>query len=163
MGLPISGSVAEIFSLYFELLVIKHNIENKSVVFYNRHVDDILIIYDCTKTTHTQILNFANSLHNNLQFSLTQETDGNNTLEHLLIHRTTQGFEIEIYRKPTSIVPVIHFTSNQPIEHEIVACRFSLTRLHPLPLIPTNKQKEQNAILHIAKTNGFLTIVTYKT
>jgi hypothetical protein len=85
MRLPISGSIAEIFSQYFEHLVIKHKI-------------------------------------NNLQFSLTHETDANNTLEHLLIHRTTQGFETEIYRKPTSIVPVIHFTSNQPTAYKTAAC-----------------------------------------
>jgi hypothetical protein len=153
MGLSISDSVAEIFSQYFEHLVIKYNIDIKSLVFYTGHVNDILIIYDCTKTTHTQILNFANSLHNNLQFSLTQETDANNILEHLLTHRTTQGLEIEIYRKPTSNVPVIHFTSNQPTEHKTEACRFSLTRIHPLPLIPRNKQKEHNAIIYISKTN----------
>lgn len=132
-GLPTSGSVAEIFSQYFEYVVIKHNIENKSVVFYTRYIDYILIIYDCTKTTHTQILNFANPLHSNLQFILTQEKDADNTLVHLLIHRTTQEFETEMYIKPTSIVPVIHFTSNHPMEHKTAACRFSLTRINTLP------------------------------
>lgn len=58
-GLPTSGSVAEICSQYFEHLVIKPNIDNKSDVFHTLYFDDILIIYDCTKTTHTQILNFA--------------------------------------------------------------------------------------------------------
>jgi len=52
-GLPTSGSVAENFLQYFEHLVIKYNIDNKSVVFYTQYFDDIVIIYDCTKTTHT--------------------------------------------------------------------------------------------------------------
>jgi hypothetical protein len=127
---PYQARLKNFFSQYFGRLAIKHNTDIKSVVFYTRQVDDILIIYDCTKTIHTQILNFANFLHNNLKFYLTQETDANNTLEHLLVHRTTQGFEIEIYSKPTSIVPVIHFTSKQPIEHKTAACRFSLARIH---------------------------------
>jgi hypothetical protein len=71
------------------------------------------------------------------------------------MHRTTQRFEIEIYRKPTSIVPVIHSTSYQPKEHKTAACRFSLPRIDPLPLIHRNKQKEQNTIIHIVKTNEF--------
>jgi hypothetical protein len=52
-GLSTSGSVAENFLQYFEHLVIKYNIDNKSVVFYTQYFDDIVIIYDCTKTTHT--------------------------------------------------------------------------------------------------------------
>jgi retron-type reverse transcriptase len=46
MGSPISRLIAEIFLQHFENLTIKHHIENKSLIFYTRYVDDILIIYD---------------------------------------------------------------------------------------------------------------------
>jgi len=63
---------------------------------------------------HTQALNFANSIHSNLKSSLTQEIDANVSLLDRLVHRTTQDFEIDIYRKPTSTDTVINFTSNHP-------------------------------------------------
>jgi len=52
-----------------------------------------------------------------------QEIDANASLLDLLLHRTIQGFEIDIYRKPTSIDTVIHFTSNHPKKHKTAANR----------------------------------------
>jgi hypothetical protein len=46
MGSPLSGLVAELFLQYFELHTVKHSLETKSVIFYTRYVDDILIVYD---------------------------------------------------------------------------------------------------------------------
>ncbi|GFG32294.1 hypothetical protein Cfor_02691, partial [Coptotermes formosanus] len=46
MGSPLSGLVAELFLQYFELHIVKHSLETKSIIFYTRYVDDILIIYD---------------------------------------------------------------------------------------------------------------------
>ncbi|GFG32297.1 hypothetical protein Cfor_02694 [Coptotermes formosanus] len=43
---PLSGLVAEIFLQYFELHIVKHSLETKSIIFYRRYVDDILILYD---------------------------------------------------------------------------------------------------------------------
>ena len=82
--------------------------------------------------THTQIINFANSVHNNLIFSLMQKVDSNISFLDLLVQRTTQGFEISIYRKSTSTDMVIHFTSSHPIEHKRAALRFLLSRIHQL-------------------------------
>ena len=45
---PISSLVAEHFLLYFNNLFVKHNIDNKTVLFNTRYLDDILIIYDHT-------------------------------------------------------------------------------------------------------------------
>ena len=41
----------------------QHNLDNKPIVFYTRYFDNILIIYEHKTTTHTQILNFTNSVH----------------------------------------------------------------------------------------------------
>jgi hypothetical protein len=53
----------------------QRNIDNKSIVFYSRDVGDILIINEHKTSTHTQVLNFANSVHSNLKLILTQELD----------------------------------------------------------------------------------------
>ena len=62
---------------------------------------------------------------------------------------------MDIYRKPTSTDTVIHFTSNQSVEHLTAAIRCLLIRMHQLSLISRNKKKAWTTILHITKTNGF--------
>jgi hypothetical protein len=55
MGSPISGLVAEIFLQIYEHVIVKYMLENKNIVFYNRYVDDILIIFDDHKMTKKNI------------------------------------------------------------------------------------------------------------
>jgi hypothetical protein len=47
---PISSSVAEHFLIYFNNSFIIRKINNKSVLFNTRYVDDVLIIDDHTKS-----------------------------------------------------------------------------------------------------------------
>ena len=84
-----------------------------------------------------------------------QELDANISFLYLLLHKTTQGFEISTYRKPASTDALIPFSSNHPIGHKRAALRFFLSRMHQLPLTYRNEKLEWNVILHIAKTNGF--------
>jgi hypothetical protein len=72
---------------------------------------------------------------NNIAFSESYFLD-------LLVHRTTQGLEISIYRKPVCTDTVIYFTSRNPIEHKRAALQFLLSRMHQLPLTPKNKEQE---------------------
>jgi len=62
MRSPISGLIEEIFLQYFETLIIKDVTESKRIIFYARHVDNILIIYDHSKITSTQILDYASTI-----------------------------------------------------------------------------------------------------
>jgi hypothetical protein len=75
VGSPITGLNAEIFLQYFENLKIKHITESSHTIFYNRYVDNILIVNDRTKITSAQILHCVKTIHTNLQFKLTLETD----------------------------------------------------------------------------------------
>jgi hypothetical protein len=77
-----------------------------------------------------------------------QEKDAYISFSDLLIHKTTQGLEINIYRKTTFTDTFIHFISTHPTEHKTAAFRFFLMRMHQLPLSPRNKQKEWKMILH---------------
>jgi hypothetical protein len=141
--------------LFLVSLIIKHHIENKSLIFYTRYVGDILIIYDWTRIECTQIVQHVITIHNNLTFNCTLETDGSINFLDLLIHRTNINTEIEIYRKSTTTNTIIHFTSNHTYVHKIATFRFLLTRMQLLPLTPQYKQTEWRNILHIAKTNGY--------
>jgi len=40
---------------------------SKHIIFYTRHVDNILIIYDHSKITSKQILDYVNTIYNSVQ------------------------------------------------------------------------------------------------
>jgi len=52
MGSPISSVNAEIFLQNYEDKYIKQFLEDKSIIFYARYIDDILIIFDKKKPIH---------------------------------------------------------------------------------------------------------------
>ena len=55
MGSPLSGTMAEIFLQQLEISHIKPLLDSKCIAFYSRCVDDILVIYDATRTNHTLV------------------------------------------------------------------------------------------------------------
>ena len=70
MGSPISGTMAEIFLQQLENSIIKHLTDTRILSFYTRYVDDILLIYDSTRTNPDNILQYINTIHNNITLSL---------------------------------------------------------------------------------------------
>jgi hypothetical protein len=48
---PLSSSIAEHFLQDLEQNRLKHLLEGKKIVYYNRYIDDIFIIYNQTKIT----------------------------------------------------------------------------------------------------------------
>jgi hypothetical protein len=73
MRSPISGTMAEIFLQHIENKHIKQALDPKNIILYTRFVDDILIIYDSTRTTADDIYKYINNNHDSLQFSPTHE------------------------------------------------------------------------------------------
>jgi hypothetical protein len=140
MGSPILSIISEIFLQHFETCILKHYLENKSLVFYKRYVDNILILYDQDKVQHHQIIRTANNIHPNLTFNHTLEINGAINFLDLSINRTETNITIDIYRKPTATSTVIHI-SNHPQEHKNAAFHFLLNRMHNLPLTEQQKKK----------------------
>ena len=64
MGSPISDTMAEIFIQHLENSFIKHHLYSKSMTFYSRYVDDILIIYDSSYMNPNAITQYASTIHN---------------------------------------------------------------------------------------------------
>jgi hypothetical protein len=96
MGYPISGLIAEIFLQYYEQHIVKDSLDSNNITFYNRYVDDILIIYDSRKTNINNIKNFMNMIHKGLQFKATEETDNSISFLDLLITRANNKLSINI-------------------------------------------------------------------
>ena len=54
MGSLISALVAEILLQHYEDNLLKNILDNSNITYYNRYVDDILIIYDHSKTNRNE-------------------------------------------------------------------------------------------------------------
>ena len=102
MGSPLSGDIAEIFLQHIEQTNNKQIMENKNITFYTIYVDDILIIYDSTHCSATDINIYMNAIHPNLKFTPTQEVNRTINFLDLTITRHDSTFDINIYRKPTN-------------------------------------------------------------
>ena len=144
MGSPVSGTIAEIFIQHLEDSLIKHLLDSKTIAFYARYVDDILIIYDSSYTNPNAITQYANTIHNNLQVNPTPENAGQISFLDLTITRKTTNLEIDIFRKPTTTNTTINYLSNHPLEHKLAAYRYYIDRMFKLPL------NKQNQLIDIA-------------
>jgi hypothetical protein len=105
--------------------MIKHCLETKSILFYARYVDDILIIFDKSALRIDTLTNTLNDIHNSLTFTPSPKTERKISRLDLKIIRNNSTFEIDIFRKPTTTDTTIPFTSNHPLEHKTAAYRFS--------------------------------------
>jgi len=124
--------------------------------------DDILIIYDAEATNHDYLTQYTNTIHNNLQFNPTLQSEGHINFLDLTITRRNTHIEIDIYRKPTTTHTTIHFTSTHPNEHKLAAYRYHISRMLSLPLKATQQKREWETILHIAQQNGFPPAMIHK-
>ena len=134
MGSPFSGTVAEIFLQHLEKTHFKHLNDSNHLLFYARYVDDILIIYDSTLTSPTNIQHYMDTIHSNIKLNRTHETNNNVKFLDLTITRKPTSLELDIYRKPTAMDTMINFLSNHPLEHKLAAYRFLINRMLSLPL-----------------------------
>jgi len=144
MGSPISGTMVEIFIQYLEDSLIKQHLESKSIAFYSRYIDDILIIYDSSYTNPNSITQYANTIHNNFQINPNPENAGQINFLDLAITRKTTNLEIDIFRKPMTTNTTINYLSNHPLEHKLAAYRYYIDRMFKLPL------NKQNQLIDIA-------------
>jgi len=162
MGSPLSGTMAEIFLQHLENFHIKPLLDSKRISLYSRYVDDILIIYDATRTNPETIVHHANSMHSNIRLSPTLETNNQISFLDLLIIRKSQRLEIDIYRKPTTTDTTINYLSNHPMEQKLAAYRYHIERMLRLPLNRTRQLREWKTILHMATSNNFPTTLLQK-
>jgi hypothetical protein len=68
MGSPVSGLAAKIFLQTYGNPLVKNIPEDKTIIFYSRYVDNILLIYDRTRINPEHINSRINKLHKNVQF-----------------------------------------------------------------------------------------------
>ncbi|PNF32319.1 hypothetical protein B7P43_G14024 [Cryptotermes secundus] len=147
--------MAEVFLQHFEQREVKHLLEDKHIIYYNRYVDDIILIYNQLKVTPQFILDQFNKQNKNLHFTLNEEESNQITYLDLQLTNNHGQIRMEIYRKPTSTDTTISNSSCHPKEQKLAAYKNWLHRLAILPLDNVAKSKELNTIINIAENNGY--------
>jgi hypothetical protein len=121
---------------------IKKLLDTKNMLLYTRYIDDILIIYDATRTHPHAINAHINQIHDNIKLNPTYENNMYINFLDLTITRKQTKLEIDIHRKPTTTT--INFLSNHPIEHKMAAFKYHISRMYSLPLAPEKNKKNGN-------------------
>ncbi|KAF2344598.1 Reverse transcriptase domain, partial [Trinorchestia longiramus] len=100
MGLPLGPTFANIFMCFNETKWLKLCPKEFQPVFYRRYIDDTFLLFR-EKSHATLFLDFINSKHPNIRF--TMECENNNELPFLdcLVTRRENKFEVSVYRKNT--------------------------------------------------------------
>jgi len=99
MSSPLSGTLAELYLQKIEKDHIKQWLDNKEISYYERYVDDIIIIYNKERIKEEQILHAMNNVDENLTFKLTPENKNTINFVDLTIRKKQNKLELGIYRK----------------------------------------------------------------
>ena len=112
MGSPLSGAIACLYLEFLETGPLKDALPKNST--YLRYIDDTLLICP-TRTNIEKLVQNLNKIDDNIQF--THEEENNNSLPFLdiMIHRTNDGLQYSVYRKPTFKNDLIHYYSHHDV------------------------------------------------
>ena len=155
MGLPISGTLAEIYLQHIEELYIRHWIESKAIIYCKRYVDDIIIIFNHNKTNEIAITSIMNYINEQLESKTTMEVNKSINYLDLIISRNINKIELSVYRNPTNANITIQYTSNHPWDHKRAAFTHYINRELTLPVTEQARTQEWENIFNKAQQNGF--------
>jgi len=162
MRSPISGITAEIFLQHLEQSYVRSLLDSKHITFYARYVDDILIIYDASRTNTDTITQYSISTHRKLQLNpKLVAKDRVNFLDLSIIRKASQ-IEIDVFRKPTTTVTIVSFLSIHPGEHKIAAYRYYIERMFNFPSIMTDFTMSGKPSSTLQKNNKFPNTLPHK-
>lgn len=155
MGNLLSPLSAELFMNNFELKIKEHPYF-KLFKFWYKYVDDVLALFLGTKRQLNTFLNFINSLHSKIGFTMEFEENNKINFLDLTIKKHQNKLKFEIFHKPTHIDTVIHNSSAHPFANKLAAFHSYIHRLINVPLSDSDFQKELNIIKQIAVNNGYV-------
>jgi len=154
-GAPTSSIFSELYLQHLESTRIYDILMNHNIEGYFRYVDDILIVYNESKTDINYILDCFNKLTPKLEFTLERETNCRISFLDITICREQKCFSMDIYRKPISTGVIIPNDSCHPREHKVAAIRYLHNSMVSYQLALENMEKEHNTILQILNSNKY--------
>ena len=118
MGSPLAPTLANLFLSHWEQIWLNTCPNNCKPTFFKRYVDDTFVLFDSPeKPLH--FLEFLNSQHNNIKFTIEQEQNKSLPFLDTTITIKNNNFESSIYRKPTFTGLGTHFLSHTQLIYKI--------------------------------------------
>ena len=129
MGSPLAPLLADWFVTKIEnnILLNNHHVAYKPS-YYRRYVDDIFAVFS-SGTARDAFFETLNEAHQNLSFTM-ETTSGPLPFLDTQITIKEQGFQIEVYRKPTNTDVVMNYESSAPMKWKKALISCLLTRAY---------------------------------
>ncbi|XP_055527924.1 uncharacterized protein LOC129720461 [Wyeomyia smithii] len=151
MGSKLSPLLAEIFMSNFEVEAEGNKLFPR---IWKRYVDDIFALVK--ERTLTQTLDFLNSRHTTIKFTVEKEVEGKLPFLDLLITRKDNNkLKFGIYRKPTSTDRYITADSNHFGGQKQAAFHSMAHRIFNIPMEEQEFLAEKETIYKAAELNGY--------
>ena len=131
MGSPLGPTFANIFMCYLEKLILDQCPLSFKPIYYRRYVDDTFVLYK--EECHAQMfLDFINSFHLNIKFTMDVESDGQLPFLDILVSRMDNQFCTGVFRKKTFTGLGLNFFSHCSFSIKLNSCKTLLFRAFSL-------------------------------
>ena len=131
MGNPIAPSLANIFLCHLETILFRNCPNSFKPIFYRRYLDDTFVIFE-EESQVTCFLNYINSLHDNIQFTVERENENKLAFLDVSVERLDDSFNLSIFRKPTHTSLGLSYFSYVPLIYKINAIKSLIHRAYHL-------------------------------
>jgi hypothetical protein len=160
MGSPLGPLFANIFMDEFENNHMA-KLNELGLKTWNRYVDDVFSLIE-NKDSAKTVLNFLNSQHNNIRFTI--EWEKNNKLPFLdtLVTRKEEGFSTNIYHKPTFTGVYLNWTSLTSRKYKISLIYCLCDRIWKISKNPDERDNEIKKLKHTLIKNEYPEVVINK-
>ena len=159
MGNPLGPTLANAFLAYHEVRWLNDCPLAFKPLLYRRYVDDTFLIFK--SSSHIPLfLEYLNSKHENITFTSETETNGKLAFLDVLIKRDVNGFQTEVYRKPTFTGLTSKFSSFIPVDFKRNLVKTLVTRAFYICSDYFSLHFEFSCIKEILYLNGFNTKFT---
>ena len=131
MGSPLGPTFANIFMSHLENQFLENCPPDFKPTYYRRYVDDTCVLF--RDESHAPLfLNYINSIHNSIKFTMETESNGKLPFLDVLVTRDTSAFNTSVYRKPTFSGLGTNYLSYCPKIYKLNACRTLIYRAYRL-------------------------------
>ena len=131
MGSPLGPTFANIFMCHLEKRILDQCPSSFKPVFYRRYVDDTFVLFRDIQHAHL-FLNFINSFHPNIKFTMDLESNDQLPFLDINVTRGNNQFLTGIFRKKTFTGLGTNFYSFCPMNFKFNACKTLLSRAYNL-------------------------------
>ena len=154
MGSPLGPVLANVFMGYHEKNWIQ-NYQNNKPLFYTRYVDDIFYLFE--KEIDSELfLEYINSQHPNIQFTIEKELDGKLSFLDTTVDRNQgKNPSTSIFRKLTFTGLMINYLSYNPICYKLAMVKTLIHRVYSICNSKKNFDSDITDLKHILQRNLF--------